>query len=59
MQAILFVRGGNNHGIPLEFIRIQPYTIPANVLSDLSADVWALPTIVRLKVPVNQNLCAG
>ncbi len=62
MQAILFIRGGTNQGIPLEFVRIQPYTIPNIQLSDersLRVDVRVLPIIFKFKVPVNENLYPG
>ncbi|OGT08050.1 MAG: glycosyl hydrolase family 18, partial [Gammaproteobacteria bacterium GWE2_37_16] len=34
MQAKIFIRGENNKSIPVEFVRIQPYTIPNIELSN-------------------------
>lgn len=62
IQATLLLRGESNHGIPLEFVRIQPYTIPNVELSTqraLRVDVRVLPIIFKFKKPNNVNLYLG
>jgi len=64
LEAKMFIRGSSNHkeGIPLEFIRMQPYTIPNIQLSNQKAarvDVRVLPVIFKFKKPGDVNLYPG
>jgi HlyD family secretion protein len=62
IQATMFIRGENNVGIPLEFVNIQPYTIPNIQLSNEKAervDVRVLPIIFKFKKPADMNIFAG
>lgn len=62
IQAQMFIRGENNKNIPLEFVRIQPQTIPKIELSNAQTekvDVRVLPIIFRFKKPADINLYPG
>lgn len=62
IEAKLMIRGQNNYSIPLEFIRIQPYTIPNIALSNevsQRVDVRVLPIIFKFKKPDDINIFPG
>lgn len=62
LQATLFVRGENNKSVPLEFVRIQPYTVPKIQLSNETTervDVRVLPIIFKFKKPSDINIYPG
>jgi HlyD family secretion protein len=62
MVGQMFIRGNGNNAIPLEFERIQPYTIPNIELSAERAervDVRVLPIIFKFKKPKDVNVYAG
>jgi len=62
LQATMLVRGMNNKAIPLEFVRLQPYTTPKIQLSNESlerVDVRVLPIIFRFKKPSDINIFNG
>lgn len=62
LEATLFIRGENNKSIPLEFVNIQPYTVPKIQLSDQRqerVDVRVLPIIFKLKKPADTNIYPG
>lgn len=62
IEAKLLVRGENNRSIPLEFVRLQPYTIPNIELSYQKAtrvDVRVLPLIFKFQRPTDINLYPG
>ena len=62
LQSTMFIRGMNNKAIPLEFIRLQPYTVPKIQLSNRTServDVRVLPIIFRFKKPTDINIFAG
>jgi HlyD family secretion protein len=62
LTATMFIRGMNNKAIPLEFVRIQPYTSPKIQLSDRQqerVDVRVLPIIFKFKKPTDINVFAG
>lgn len=62
LKATLFVRGLDNRKIPLEFVQLQPYTIPNIELSDQRnerVDVRVLPIIFKFKKPTDINLFPG
>lgn len=62
LEATMFVRGENNKGVPLTFVRIQPYTIPNIELSNERqerVDVRVLPIIFKFKKPSDINIYAG
>ncbi len=62
LLATLFVRGLNNYGIPLQFLSIQPFTIPNIELSDERnerVDVRVLPIIFRFTKPSDINIFPG
>jgi HlyD family secretion protein len=62
LEATLFVRGENNKSVVLEFVRIQPYTIPKIELSNQRlerVDVRVLPILFRFKKPMNINIYPG
>lgn len=62
LEATLFVRGMNNKSIPLEFVNIQPYTIPHIQLSDQKnerVDVRVLPIVFRFEKPTDITLYPG
>lgn len=62
LEAKMFIRGNGNNGIPLEFERIQPYTIPNIELSAEKServDVRVLPIIFKFKKPKDINIYAG
>ena len=52
----------NNKAVPLEYVNIQPYTIPNIELSDQRnerVDVRVLPIIFKLKRPEDINIFPG
>lgn len=62
IEGTLFIRGLNNLSIPLEFLSIQPYTIPNIELSDERnerVDVRVLPIIFKFKKPSDINVFSG
>lgn len=62
LTALMFIRGLNNKGIPLEFVNIQPFTIPNIELSDERnerVDVRVLPIIFRFTKPTDVNVFPG
>nr|AEI30289.1 secretion protein HlyD family protein [uncultured microorganism] len=62
LEATLFVRGLNNHAIPLKFVNIQPYTIPNIQLSDARnerVDVRVLPIIFQFERPKDIQIFPG
>lgn len=62
LEATMFIRGENNKSIPLEFVRIQPYTIPNIQLSNERTervDVRVLPIIFKFKKPADINIYPG
>jgi HlyD family secretion protein len=62
LEARMFIRGGDNKQIPLEFVRLQPYTIPNIELSSERTervDVRVLPVIFKFKKPDNINIYPG
>lgn len=62
LSATMLIRGLTNKAIPLEFVRIQPYTTPKIQLSDQKqerVDVRVLPIIFRFKKPADVNIFAG
>lgn len=62
LQATLFIRGLNNYAIPLQFVSIQPYTIPNIQLSNERAervDVRVLPIVFKFKKPTDVNIYPG
>lgn len=61
-EATMFIRGMNNKSIPLEFVNIQPFTIPNIQLSDARnerVDVRVLPIIFKFKKPNDINVYPG
>lgn len=62
LEATLYVRGQNTKGIPLQFVSIQPYTIPNIELSNERAervDVRVLPIIFKFKKPTDMKMYPG
>jgi len=62
LVGTLFIRGMNNKHIPLEFMSIQPYTIPNIELSNQrnqKIDVRVLPIIFKFKKPDDINIFPG
>lgn len=62
LEATLFVRGASQVGIPLEFLNIQPFTIPNIQLSDQRierVDVRVLPILFKFKKPGHLNVYPG
>ncbi|MFI4954880.1 MAG: efflux RND transporter periplasmic adaptor subunit [Gammaproteobacteria bacterium] len=62
LEATMFIRGLQNHGIALEFSNIQPYTIPNIELSDQRnerVDVRVLPIIFKFERPSDINVFPG
>lgn len=62
IEATMFIRGENNKSVPLEFVRIQPYTVPKVELSDARTervDVRVLPIIFKFKKPADINIFPG
>ncbi|KTC79533.1 efflux RND transporter periplasmic adaptor subunit [Legionella cherrii] len=62
LEATMFVRGVSNRGIPLEFIKIQPYLIPNIQLSNERTervDVRVLPVLFKFTKPEDINIFPG
>ena len=62
LTATMFIRGLNNKSVPLEFVNIQPYTIPNIQLSDERnerVDVRVLPIIFKFTKPSDINIFRG
>lgn len=62
IKATLFVRGRKTSGIPLEYVNLQPFTVPNTQLSDERAervDVRVLPIIFKFKKPENLRIYPG
>lgn len=62
MEAKMMIRGESNYAVPLEFIRVQPYTIPNIALSNETVarvDVRVLPIIFKFKKPDDISLYTG
>lgn len=62
LEATMFIRGLNNHSIPLEYLSIQPSTIPNIQLSDQRnerVDVRVLPIIFKFNIPTDINVFPG
>ncbi|CAM2762412.1 Uncharacterised protein [Legionella steigerwaltii] len=62
LEATMFVRGISNRGIPLKFIKIQPYLIPNIQLSNERTervDVRVLPVIFKFIKPDDINIFPG
>ena len=62
IAATLFIRGTNDVGIPLRFVRIQPYVSPKIELSDArleKVDVRVLPIVFRFTPPRGITLYPG
>lgn len=62
LEAQMMIRGETNYAIPLEFIRMQPYTIPNIELSNEKlerVDVRVLPIVFRFKKPTDINVFPG
>ncbi|MDA8391182.1 MAG: biotin/lipoyl-binding protein [Gammaproteobacteria bacterium] len=62
IRAEMFIRGFSHVGIPLQFVRIQPYVTPKVELSNQrteKVDVRVLPIIFRFKIPSRLTLFPG
>lgn len=62
LGGTLFIRGTTGNGIPLEFVRVQPNTIPKIQLSDEvqeRVDVRVLPIIFKFKKPQTPQVYPG
>lgn len=62
LTATMYIRGLNNKSIPLEFVNIQPFTIPNIQLSDernQRVDVRVLPIIFKFVKPNDVNVFPG
>ncbi len=62
LNAVLLIRGKSNYSIPLEFVKIQPYTIPNIELSYQKAakvDIRVLPIVFKFKIPPKIKLYPG
>lgn len=62
VDATMFIRGLTNYGIPLEYVGIQPFTIPNIQLSDERnerVDVRVLPIIFKFPKPKDINIFPG
>lgn len=62
IAAKMFIRGGSEAGIPLQFVRIDPYVIPKIELSDErqeQVDTRVLPIIFRFTPPHDMALYPG
>ncbi len=62
LEGTMFIRGLNNRSIALEYVGIQPYTIPNIELSDQRnerVDVRVLPIIFKFKKPDDINVFPG
>ncbi len=62
LQATMFIRGMNNKSVALEYVSIQPYTIPNIQLSDNRnerVDVRVLPIIFKFTKPEDINIYPG
>lgn len=62
IEAQMFIRGGSTTGIPLQFVRIDPYVTPKIELSDQrleKVDVRVLPIIFRFTAPPGASLYPG
>lgn len=62
LEAQMFIRGGKNVGIPLEFVYLQPSTVPKTQLSDNQierVDVRVLPIVFRFKKPEDMRIYPG
>lgn len=62
LEARLFIRGEKNAGIPIHFVRLQPYTIPNIQLSSQRierVDVRVLPLIFKFKKPEQLAIYPG
>jgi len=62
LEAQMMIRGETNYAIPLEFIRMQPYTIPNIELSNEiteRVDVRVLPIVFKFKKPIDINIFPG
>lgn len=62
LSATMFIRGLDNRSVPLEFINIQPFTIPNIQLSDertQRVDVRVLPIIFKFTKPTDINIYPG
>jgi HlyD family secretion protein len=62
LEAKMFIRGLNNFSIPLEFVSVQPMTIPNIELSDAKqerVDVRVLPIIFKFTKPADVNIYPG
>lgn len=62
LSATMFIRGLNNRGIPLEFVNIEPVTIPNIQLSaerNQRVDVRVLPIIFKFVKPMDINIFPG
>jgi HlyD family secretion protein len=62
IEAQMFIRGGSPTGIPLQFVRIDPYVTPKIELSNQrleKVDVRVLPIIFRFTPPPGAPLYPG
>lgn len=62
LEATMFIRGLNNFSVPLQFVSLQPITIPNIELSDEKeerVDVRVLPIIFKFTKPENVNVYPG
>ncbi len=62
MTARMFIRGVNNAGIALQFVRIQPYVTPKIELSNQrteKVDVRVLPILFRFRIPAHLRIFPG
>ncbi len=62
IAATMFIRGTNDVGIPLRFVRIRPYVTPKIELSDArleKVDVRVLPIVFRFTAPKGITLYPG
>ena len=62
IEAQMFIRGGSPAGIPLQFVRIDPYVTPKIELSNQrleKVDVRVLPIIFRFTPPPGAPLYPG
>ena len=62
IEATMFIRGTSDVGIPLRFVRVQPYVTPKIELSDArleKVDVRVLPIVFRFTPPSGVALYPG
>jgi len=59
LEAMLFFKGGNYQGLPLEYMRTEPFIISNNAVLNEKTGTRVLPILFKFQRPLNYSIYPG